>query len=81
MHFHSALHTQEEVEIIDGTSEYVLKCKDIYISIARPFPVEMAQANSKKEREESGLNATALVYGEITFDSFGTFDNPSHQNL
>ena len=57
--------------IIDGSSTYIAEAKDIYLDIARLFPTEAGKAISKKEREELNMKQSTLVYGEITFDSFG----------
>ena len=46
--------------------------REIYEEIVRPFPTAVGKAISKKEREETGRKDTTLVYGEISFDSFGT---------
>ena len=60
-----------EVVKFDGTSPYVAESRDIFLDIAKFFPVEAGKAISKKEREDLNLKQTTLVYGEIGFDSFG----------
>ncbi|KAJ1402041.1 hypothetical protein B484DRAFT_457862 [Ochromonadaceae sp. CCMP2298] len=50
----------------------VLEAKDIYDSVMSAFPATLGKAVSKREREELSLKAPALVYGEITFEAFGT---------
>lgn len=50
----------------------VLEAKDIYDSIVQAFPPTLGKAVSKKERDELSLKAATLVYGEITFETFGT---------
>ena len=59
-------------ETFDGSSIYITEAKDIYLDIAKLFPTEAGKAISKKEREELNLKQTTLVYGEISFDSFGS---------
>ena len=55
----------------DGQSHYVVDADEIYTEIAKNFPVEAGKAISKREREELGLKDNTLVYGEISFTSFG----------
>mmetsp|Transcript_26892 Transcript_26892/g.45344 ORF Transcript_26892/g.45344 Transcript_26892/m.45344 type:complete len:295 (+) Transcript_26892:91-975(+) len=50
----------------------VLEAKEIYDSIMQAFPPALGKAVSKKEREELSLKQPSLVYGEITFEAFGT---------
>jgi hypothetical protein len=50
----------------------VLEAKDIYDSIMQAFPPTLGKSVSKKERDELNLKTPNLVYGEITFETFGT---------
>ena len=60
----------------DGQSHYVLNADEIYTEIAKHFPVEAGKAISKREREERSLKDNTLVYGEISFASFGKQSRP-----
>lgn len=51
---------------------HIVASKAIYDHVTSAFPVAVGKAASKKEREEQQLKATTLVYGEISFESFGT---------
>lgn len=51
---------------------HIMASKAIYDHVTSAFPVAVGKAASKKEREEQQLKATTLVYGEISFESFGT---------
>ena len=50
----------------------VLEAKDIYDAVLQAFPTTLGKSVSKKEREELNLKTPNLVYGEITFETFGT---------
>ena len=50
----------------------VLDAKDIYDSVMQAFPTSLGKAVSKKERDELKMKEATLVYGEITFETFGT---------
>lgn len=50
----------------------VYEAKAIYDSLVQAYPTTLGKAVSKKERDESGLKDSTLVYGEIMFETFGT---------
>lgn len=50
----------------------VLEAKEIYDSVMQAFPSTLGKSVSKKERDELNLKAPSLVYGEVTFETFGT---------
>ena len=50
----------------------VLEAKDIYDAVMQAFPANLGKSVSKKERDELHLKSPNLVYGEITFETFGT---------
>jgi hypothetical protein len=50
----------------------VIEAKDIYDAVMQAFPSTLGKAVSKKERDELSLKSPNLVYGEITFETFGT---------
>ena len=50
----------------------VLEAKDIYDAVMQAFPSTLGKSVSKKERDELNLKTPNLVYGEITFETFGT---------
>ena len=54
----------------------MLNADEIYTEIAKHFPVEAGKAISKREREERSLKDNTLVYGEISFASFGKQSRP-----
>ena len=60
-----------EEQKFDGSSAYIAEARDIFQDIAKFYPVETGKAISKKEREELNMKTTTLVYGELSFDSFG----------
>ncbi len=50
----------------------VLEAKEIYDSVMQAFPATLGKSVSKKERDELNMKTPNLVYGEITFETFGT---------
>lgn len=50
----------------------VYEAKAIYDSLVQAYPTTLGKAVSKKERDESGMKDSTLVYGEIMFETFGT---------
>lgn len=50
----------------------VLDGKEIFDAVTQAFPTTLGKAVSKKEREETQSRDPNLVYGEITFEAFGT---------
>ncbi len=49
----------------------VLEAKEIYDSLVQAYPTTLGKSISKKERDEFGLKDSTLVYGEMSFDTFG----------
>jgi Histone methylation protein DOT1 len=43
----------------------------VYDHVTAAFPITLGKVTSKKEREEAGKKDNNLIYGEITFDTFG----------
>ena len=50
---------------------YVADCKKIYDNLCAQITITMGKAASKRERDEKQLKNTALVYGEVTFETMG----------
>lgn len=50
---------------------HIVTSKAIFDHVTSAFPLAVGKAASKKEREELQMKATALVYGEISFEAFG----------
>ena len=69
--------------LFNGSSDYIpanlekldmiaiLESKEIFDSLMQSFPTTLGKAVSKKEREDLKLKDPNLVYGEITFETFG----------
>lgn len=70
----TAADEEERISLIMSKLDMVgvLESKEIFDSIMQAFPTQLGKAVSKKERDELSLRAPSLVYGEITFETFGT---------
>jgi hypothetical protein len=54
-------------------SNHVHAMSNVYDLIYDAFPPNFGKLLSKKERSEKKLYDTALIYGEIDYESFGRF--------
>lgn len=52
--------------------DHIRSCQEVYVEIVRPYPLALAKAASKKERETKKITKNPnFVYGELTIETLG----------